>query len=132
MYRRARAGKRTSVGESGRAADKVGVPLTATVRRDVGNGERDSCDELGRRGGIGDWRASGVCIVRVHASGARVASDHRWVRSGSNWAKRGSPYNHPPSRKAATQCLSHERDGAKRDGAEGQRSDVTQGGWLSW
>ena len=30
MYRRAGAGKRTSTGESGRAADKVGVPLTIT------------------------------------------------------------------------------------------------------
>ena len=102
----------------------------ATVRRDVGNGERDSCDELGWRGGIGDWHASGVCIARIHTSGARVASDCRWVRSGSNWAKRGSPYNHPPSRKAATRCLSRERNGAKGDGAEGQGLDATRGSWV--
>ena len=60
MYRQAGAGKRTSAGESGRAADKVG---RAAVRRDVGNGERDSCDELGKRSDIGDWHANGVCVT---------------------------------------------------------------------
>ena len=60
-------------------------------KRKVGKAER-------REGGVGAWE-----------SGAERKCRNAECSQG------GSPYNHPPSRKATTRCLGRERDRAERD-----------------
>src|SRR5437016_1623012 len=67
---------------------------------------------------VGTWqsgaRESGKSERRSGGVGVRESGAER-KRRKAEWSQRGSPYNHPPSRKASTRCLDRERDRAERD-----------------
>ena len=56
----------------------------------------------------------------------RVSVGRERARGGRGFG-RGSPYNHPPLRKASTRCLVCQGERTERDGTEGSGSDTTWG-----
>ena len=54
-----------------------------------------------------------------------------WIGYGLRQFGKGSPYNHPPSRKASPRCLGCEGNGAERDGTKGHGADVAWGRWVA-
>ena len=78
--------------------------------------------------------------VRESSAGRGVGKSEG--RGGAEWRRsvgksesrrsgRGSPYNHPPSRKALTRCLDRKRDRAEGDRAKSHCPDSSWGGWVA-
>jgi len=100
----------------------------SSVWWDVPGGHGHDGSDVGRPG----MRVSGgrVSGGRERASSGRgfgrVSVGRERARSERGFG-RGSPYNHPPLRKASTRCLVRRRERTERDGTESSGSDATWG-----
>ena len=135
------SGKRTEK-ESNKRIESVGDSRVRKVRvRGRASGGRERRGSLGWsvgkrvRSTVG-WDVSGGrwhCRIEGRRSGERAGGEHERASGGRGFGRvgRGSPYNHPPLRKASTRCLVHERDWAEGDGAESHGSDAAGGSWVT-
>ena len=70
--------------------------------------------------------------VYLHMGGGCCwAEEQRGRARESRRSVRGSPYNHPPSRKASTRCLDRKRNRAEGDRAKSHCPDPPWGGWIA-
>ena len=106
------------------------LPKTRSVRvfRNFGYTGPVCVGSVGVGVGIGCAERRGERLGLVVGGGRALLA---WIGYGLRRFRRGSPYNHPPSRKASPRCLGCEGNGAERDGTEGHGADAAWGSWVA-